>query len=417
MGLPLRRVWASWVPLGALILLVIAAGLAGAQQAPQRVVFRSLEAHPAIPAVVPSPTSPGTAAASTALPAGVTSVSLPAGDAYQQISVTANGGLLLFGEPIGATTSSSSECVAAAVDPQTLTVAAARPIICGSPGPTAQTAEMVFSNFTESSGDFVNVTIEHLDPVTGLVTEGPVVMTYQDCSDCRPVIADGSGSLWIYDNDTTVGSELLEVSDSSGQVVDTVRMPQLDRPLLSAYDDGVVVANSLHNGLYPGEFPPSAVYYVAAGADSPTALVGDTSLIACWMVADADHLWIGTGSTFRGCTQGSVLRLDGLDTQPVFDVPASVEIPWSVVGGESTGLWTVEWSEATVPTSAQPQVVSINPDTGAQTVTATLPPVYINTYFGSMTDGEGVLLDGWLYLLEPPVGGGGGYSSLLRIKA
>ena len=74
-------------------------------------------------------------------------------------------------------------------------------------------------------------------------TVGPVVMRYSEASDTDAEWVYGDGYLWIYDSSTTDGSELIAVSQSTGAVVQTVKMPWVDRPLLPADDDGQGHAN------------------------------------------------------------------------------------------------------------------------------------------------------------------------------
>jgi len=267
------------------------------------------------------------------------------------------------------------------------------------------------------SGTDANVMLATVDPATGRVSQGPVVMTYSDCSDCRPVTAYGAGRLWVYDNSTTRGPELLEASVTTGRVVATLAMPKLFRPLLAANDDGLFIANSIEGGQAPGEAPPSAVYLVAPDARSPETVVADPALLACWLAADQTHLWIGMGSQSRGCTQETVWRLDGSNPRPVFETPTEGYVP-PVVGDEAEGLWTVEWSTqnggAALSTST-PQLLHIDPDTGRETITAIPPPIEVNSYLGGMAPGSGLLLNRYLYLLEPPIRTDGGYTTLVRV--
>jgi hypothetical protein len=86
--------------------------------------------------------------------------------------------------------------------------------------------------------------------------------------------------------------------------------------------------------------------------------------------------------------------------------------PLSVIGDEADGLWTFQWS----PTGQQ--IVSIDPDTGAESVAATVPSVPQPEFTDQgLAPGQGVYFDGALYLLEPPfrLDGYIGYSSIVRV--
>jgi len=303
------------------------------------------------------------------------------------------------------------------MDPETLEVSIPTPIDCNDPvfdGSSSSTAINILDR--ANAGD-VGLTVTTLDLATGQFSEGPVVMTFPLCSTCDPVTAAGGGLLWIYDVSTTNGPELLEVSESSGQVLDTVPMPTLYKPLLAANDQGVFVAQSLEGA---GSGP--ALYYVGSGASTPVTLETDPHLVACWMWTSDDVLWIGMGSTGpggHGCGQQTIWRLDGTNPQPVFQTPAPSGYIPPVVGGKTEGLWSVRWpwpsSTESVPVT--PQLIYVNPNTGETTVAATLPPITGPVGDSGIDPGQVVVLDGSLYMLEPPlVPGGNGYDQLIRVS-
>lgn len=334
-------------------------------------------------------------------------VALPSSDLFNQISATA-GGLLLTGvtDANGESPESSplSTCVAAPLDPQSLAVGPVRVGSCGDPLLTGRTVEAVDTPSPRSNNATVSINVA--DPATGRVTDGPVVMTYGSFSDTRPVIAYGTQWLWIYDNSTTNGSELLQVSASSGEVVDTVRMPALYRPLLAAGTGGVWVANSI------GGSPAPALSYVGAGSSAPNVVIAATNVPICWLQADGTSAWVGAGLQ-NACAKQDVERFVDSGSTPLFSVPGNF-LPFTVIGDETDGLWTVQL------TAGVQQIVSIDPRTGAESVAGTLPyaqePI-LNQEQGLVAD-QAVYYQGALYVLLPPFRSNGylGYTSVVRVS-
>jgi hypothetical protein len=240
-------------------------------------------------------------------------------------------------------------------------------------------------------------------------------MTYDHGSTSNPMTALGGGWLWIYDVATTNGPEVLQVSASSGQVVDTVAMPTLYRPIMAANDDGLWLGPFITGG------GPATLYRVGSRSHTATVVVSGRDSV-CWLLGSGHHLWAGIGPT---CIQQTITRFDGTDLKPAFEVADRGYEPGSVVGNEIDGLWTMQWmpplGTTIPPPSPRPQdIVRIDPDSGAESIIARLPPVAFPISPPSnagLADGQAVLSDGSLYLLEPPLrqGGYNGYSSLVRV--
>ena len=72
------------------------------------------------------------------------------------------------------------------------------------------------------------------------------------------------------------------------------------------------------------------------------------------------------------------------------------------------------WSSPT-----KEEIIHIDPDTGSQSVVATLRSAPLPTYETDegLTQGQGVYFHGSMYLLEPPFRKGGyvGYTSIVRV--
>lgn len=165
--------------------------------------------------------------------------------------------------------------------------------------------------------------------------------------------------------------------------------------------------------------PGPALSYVASGASTPTTVVADTGLPICWLTASGTDAWVGAGVGWNCGNQMTQKYADGA-RGPIFSTPGAGFAPFWVVGNATTGLWAMEWSEPISPgASSSQQVISINPETGAESVAATLPPVvYPNGVpTNGLVDGQGAYFDGALYLLEPPfrLNGYLGYTSIVRV--
>ena len=331
-------------------------------------------------------------------------VALPSSALFNQISVTPEG-LLLSGVTPGTATSLTQTCAAASVDPQTLNVGALVTGSCDDPRLSGQTVETVNTYVPQSNN--ATISISSLSPTTGQVIVGPVVMTYGSYSDTRPVTAYSSESLWIYDVETTVGPELLQVSTQSGAVIDVVPMPKLYRPLLAADDGGVWIANSIEGS------PGPALSYVASGASVSTTVVADSGLPICWLTADGTSAWVGAGVGWNCGNQMVEEYVDGA-RGPVYSSPGAGFTPFSVVGNEADGLWATQWSHPGAVSSQQ--IISINPDTGTESVATTLHVPYTEPSDEPL-QGQAVYFDGALYLLEPPfhLNGYLGYTSIVRV--
>jgi hypothetical protein len=374
----------------------VAAGLAlsnGGGRGPTRGGHRhSGTARPSATPPISAPKSPG--------------VALPSSALFNQISVAAQG-LLLTGvtnaNGESPETSPQSTCAAASLDPQTLAAGPLRTGSCGDPLLTGRTVEAVETPIGQSNNATISINVA--DPATGQVRNGPVVMSYGSYSDTRPVIAYGTAWLWIYDVATTDGPELLQVSASSGEVVDTIHMPGLYKPLLAADDGGVWVANSI------GGSPAPALSYVDAWSSAPSVVIPDTNQPICWLQADGTSAWVGTGLQ-NACAKQAVERFVDYGTAPLFSVPGNFLV-FNVVGNETDGLWTLQLN------AGVQQIVSIDPQTGAESVAGTLPYVQepiSNQEYGLLPN-QAVYYKGALYVLLPPfrLNGYLGYTSVARV--
>lgn len=385
-----RRGWRIAIGV-ALVVAGIGVGVAASQHGGGGSIHDHAGAHaPLAKAAVPPVASPK--------PPGVT---LPSSELFTQITVTP-AGLLLSGQTSASAASQQPTCVAATVNPVSLTLGPVQTGSCGNPLLSGRTVTAVNTPIAGTNNE--TLSINAASSATGGVSVGPAVMTYGSYSDTRPVVAYGSQWLWVYDVETTKGPELLQVSAASGAVVDTIAMPALYRPFLAADDGGVWVANS------ENESPVApALSYVASGASAPD-VVASGPLPICWLTAAGTSAWVGAGAQ-GACAKETTERFSDTGSSAAYSVPGAAT-PLSVIGDEAEGLWTFQWS----PTGQQ--IVSIDPDTGSQSVAATVSPVAQPAFTDQgLAPGQGVYFDGAIYLLEPPfrLDGYIGYSSIVRV--
>ena len=67
----------------------------------------------------------------------------------------------------------------------------------------------------------------------------PIVMAFDWISDEHLVTAAAAGSLWMYAPDTLDGSLTLRIWETTGQVVQVVRTPFVDRAVAMATSEGL----------------------------------------------------------------------------------------------------------------------------------------------------------------------------------
>jgi hypothetical protein len=187
---------------------------------------------------------------------------------------------------------------------------------------------------------------------------------------------------------------------------------------MAADNDGLWIGNSVEGGV------SEPLYFVAPGSNKAVVAIQGSTLVVCWLLGSDDHLWAGIGREKSGCTQEAIWRLDGTTFQPVFTVPDQGYHPNTVIGDESDGLWTMQWTHLPTGVSSTPspqEIVGINPDTGAERVVATLPALVVplSGEYSGLVQGQAAVLDGSLYLLEPPFVESErdlGYKSLVRVR-
>jgi len=375
--------------------------------ASEAAVAKSASAASASMAAAASAAASEAASSAPAQP-NVTSVALPQ-DYWFNALATDAAHLLLTGTP--ASTGQDTACVAAPVDTTALNVGAVVTGDCSDPALIGRTVTAVNSYIPLTNN--ATISIAHVD--AGKVTTGPVVMTYDHSSTSNPVTAYGGGWLWIYDVATTNGPEAIQVSATSGRVVEVVRMPQLYRPIAAANSDGLWLGNSIQ-----GSPADAVIFHVAPGSHAVAKVMPGSHEIVDWLVAGDGHLWAGTRHS--GDLDETLWKLDGSTAKVAVHVAEPGLLTRTVVGDEADGLWTAVPYPAFGATPSltdnhQLNVVRLDPDTGKQTVEAILPALPQLTAEQGLVDGSMAIFGGNFFVLEPPFRQGGwqGYSELARI--
>ena len=192
---------------------------------------------------------------------------------------------------------------------------------------------------------------------------GPVLVSYNQCSDCWDTSIAGPRSLWEYapfatrQTTTAVKGELLRVSERTGKVLQRWQMPSMPRPVLAVDSDGLWITTSIDGA------GPSVVYNIRPGSRQPDPVVrfatkADAGLPARFLVAEDHTVWF---ETYPG-TLRTVPRLWQLDSthavirgQPapgVKDCADSGEGQATVLGNATIGFYCVteDWPNDQITT-------------------------------------------------------------------
>ncbi|HZS25538.1 MAG TPA: hypothetical protein VFA30_11210 [Gaiellaceae bacterium] len=353
----------------------------------------------------------GGTSAQPPLGAVVRSLDLSGSAGYESLALV-RGRLILSGGPNGSLYPSASvaasphwpaarRCWSAVVDPGTLKLSHRRTGACDDP--RLYGVDVLPVNFVDNGGrDDSTVRIARATRRGYAV--GPVVLRYTETSDTDAEWIYGDGFLWIYEPDATGGSELLQVSATTGAVVDRIPMPMISRPLLAVDADGLWFApsgTSAWNG-----HPVRALYRVAPGARRPQIAARQIPL-ARWLVAKGHAVWVGGAD--------DLWRFGGPDARPELNRSLDAALGDGELGyGEpgyvvaAGGVWTV------VPRRGE-SVIRLDPKLGRATLTVALRP--------RQTDESPplVVFHGAAFVLDPPAQSGAypyrrsGFSALYRV--
>jgi len=228
----------------------------------------------------------------------------------------------------------------------------------------------------------VSVRVARPNRTAGRVSYGPVVMRYQDVSDTKLEWTYGPGTLWVYDVAALDSAghnpraELLDISTATGQVVRTVSMPPLTRPLLAADTDGLWIAASPGTGAGT----PAPIYHLALGSATPR-IVHRGGYATLWLVAAGHGVWADIGTIPPHSSASTPIRQEIWH----FDAPYAPAHALASANGldssatpilqaDSAALWTLSLipSPRSSYLCTHEQLVRIDARTGRQTVTRTL---------------------------------------------
>jgi hypothetical protein len=404
--------------------LAVGVNAFGASRTPTRPVGPEVVASQLSPSAAPSssrtpsvssaPTPSGVVAPSGSAAPNVAALQLPPGYLLDTV-MAASDGLVVTGTT--ESTEADPPCVSVPISTAPLSIGVVTTSRCPDSAALGRPIVAVITRSVVAGEDTGSIAIARFDSAVGKTATGPVVMTYSPASDTQPVFAYGGGLLWIYDVDTTNGPEAMAVSLSSGTVQGVVRTPKLYKPVIAANSDGLWLGNSIQ-----GLDLSAPLFRIATGSHTTAAVMSGYGKAVDWLVADEGHVWAGIRPT--GGVEETMWRFDGVKAKPVFHAPEP-RLPAAtstVVGGESDGLWAaVPYPPLGDTTSAgankELDVLRIDPDTGAATVEAKLPPLPELAAQTGASPGSIALFDGACFVLEPPFQQGGylGYSSLARI--
>jgi hypothetical protein len=352
--------------------------------------------------------------------ASVRSLELSHSARFESLALV-GGRLILSGGPSGSLFPSASiaasphwpaaaRCWSAVVNPDTLKLSHSRSSGCNDP--RLYGVDVLPVNFVDNGRPNAStVRIARTTPDGYPV--GPVVVRYSEASDTNAEWTYGDGYLWIYEPASTHGSELLQVSATSGAVIDTVPMPMISRPLIAADADGLWLAPAVESG-WSGN-PVRALYLVKPGARLPQIAAREVTL-ARWLVAEGHSVWADVTHYPKPST---LWRFDGPNARPVFHRSLGAALDFGEFGygepgyaGGANGLWAV------VPRGGQ-QVIRIDPSRGQPIHMATIHPQ--SSYQIDELQPPLVVFRGVAYFLDPPAQAGtypyrrGGFSALYRV--
>lgn len=99
-----------------------------------------------------------------------------------------------------------------------------------------------------------------------VVDVGPSLMEYGDYSGgARPSFDQSGGSLWIFDDKTERGAEVIRVSTRTGKLLQRTAMPAISRPIVGANGLGFWLAQD-SDSLYPATGVRLGVWFAPVGA-------------------------------------------------------------------------------------------------------------------------------------------------------
>jgi hypothetical protein len=306
----------------------------------------------------------------------------------------------------------AGRCDTATVQPDTLRLGRVRLANCGDPALHGEQVLAVSylekpASSTNGVGAFA-IRIAHVDrSAPDGYTLGPVVMTYQECSDCSAQWIYGDGSLWLYGH-----GELLRVSAISGKVARRWTIPPNPRELLAVDAGGLWFAPSVEGG-WPIHTPASqlirykSLYRVTPGAKNPARVFKLPFGNALWLVAAGHAVWLESHDTHGMHGRSELWRLQGPRAKPTYlgSYPENTEQGGDIgeaqltrAGNAAIGIYFVSNPGTSSPSATGQEIINLSPNAAMQRTVATIQPrTAIDAYAGP----PAVALGNSFYFLDP----------------
>jgi hypothetical protein len=231
---------------------------------------------------------------------------------------------------------------------------------------------------------------------------GPIITTYQQCSDCEISWIIGDGSLWIYNplsNHKSLG-ELLRISTRTGAVLERWTMPTILRALLATNTDGLWLSPSVSGGVL-SNVPRSkrlayeSLYRITANNPKPQRVLTDGG--ARWLVASGD---VATAAIDKADGHSTIWEFTGSHTRThgptVSDSPMGTD-EWGVDNPIVTGNNKLGYLSV-LDTNDTESVIQVKPDSQREHVIAKIRSHYATDSYAP----PGVVtLDGSLFYIDP----------------
>ncbi len=333
----------------------------------------------------------------------VSSRRLPLSTGYTGLAV-AGGRLLLIDYGNGSVRAIGRDtCGVASVDPRSLRLTSTARVSCGDPALLGRRVMEVDQYDRGAIAVRVAAVDRHSRAGYAL---GPVLFSYDQCSDCWNEAIYGPRSLWIYAPISTTrgyraGGELFRVSEQTGRLLQHWRMPSMVRALLAVDADGLWIAPSIDTG------SPSTLYHVAPGMVKPEGVLTigtrrNPDLDARFLVATGHTIWFETWLATKGWIPrlyrltGTKVTLQAARVNGSTPCTDSGDGPATVLGN-AAGIYCVQignWTNGLGATSQK--VFRLSPGQLREQRVATVAPPAGTVDVGSAAD-----LDGSYYFLDP----------------
>jgi hypothetical protein len=337
-------------------------------------------------------------------PPALKSVSLPTADGFSSLAVI-NGRLMLLGgiqysslvygypsELAGGR--AVGTCDSAIVDPRTLAVGSVRTANCGDPTLYGERV-LPLTYFSRKAPGLLAIRIARAEAgARDGYTLGPVVTSYQECSDCQAAMIYGDGALWIYNpmaGHASRSGELLRISTRTGAVLERWATPQILRALLAVNSSGLWLSPSIESSEVASD---EGLDLIRPGDRTPRRVLADRD--ARWLLASGDTVTVAID---QGRGYSAVWTLTS-GRKPVHgptlsDSPMGSELGTggpTVAGNSKIGFYNV------IASNGRESVIQITPNGRQERTIATIRSRTATDSYPALTS---VSIDGSLFFVDP----------------